>query len=142
MDMDKIAEQVAEEEAELLRLRAFYNEVGAAIANEGPHTIEHLLATARLGKETTVIGRSRLAQLHKAESDIARLPRTADGFPVICDGMTIFCPNGHEHKLTIPTGRLYCCKGECWSDGCQGDSGSGTGYSFDKCNHRMEGPKV
>lgn len=58
---------------EVNRLKDFYNEVSAALANEGPHTIEHLLATACLGKQTTVIGRARLKQLADAEQEVERL---------------------------------------------------------------------
>jgi hypothetical protein len=64
---------------------------------------------------------------------VARLPHTADGIPVICDGMTVYCPKGHAHQLPHASGRLYCCIGDCWSDGCQGDSGSGTYYPFAAC---------
>lgn len=73
------------------------------------------------------------ARVKRLEEIVARLPHTADGVPVIFDGMTLFCPKGHEHKMTHARNRLYCCTGECWSDGCQGDSGSGTGYPFEKC---------
>lgn len=71
IDFDKIAKELDDEAAELERLRNFHNEVCAAIANEGPHTVEHLLATAMLGKHTTVIGRSRLKQLQEAEERLA-----------------------------------------------------------------------
>ncbi len=61
--IDKIIAEVEAEASELKMLRNFYNEVGAAVANEGPHTVEHLLATSALGKQTTIIGRERLKAL-------------------------------------------------------------------------------
>lgn len=78
-------------------------------------------------------GASALWAMSDAMKLDARLPHTADHVPVICDGMSVFCPKGHENKLTHSTHHVYCTKDECWSDGCQGDSGSGTSYEFDEC---------
>lgn len=76
------------------------------------------------------------AQLAALTAELDRLPLTADGVRVICDGMEIACPKGHVHKLTHATSKLYCTKGDCWSDGCQGDSGSGTYYGLEECTGR------
>lgn len=50
-------------------------------------------------------------------------------------GAVVRCPNGHEQTY-MPCDRLsgsvYCTCGKCWSDGCQGDSGSGTHYDISK----------
>lgn len=66
-ERDRLRDANESLQARLRELESFHNEVGAAIANEGPHTIEHLLATASLGKCTTVIGRLRLKTLATAE---------------------------------------------------------------------------
>lgn len=67
---------------------------------------------------------------------VERLPHTADGVPVICDGMTVYCPRGHATTLQYATHHVYCCDGECWNSGCQGDSGGGTSYLFCECRAR------
>ena len=48
-------------------------------------------------------------------------------------GMEVFCPKGHRHVYRPSdrlSGRIYCTQGDCWDDGCQGDSGSGSYYDF------------
>jgi hypothetical protein len=53
--------------------------------------------------------------------------------PVI--GMRVRCPKGHDHvyhPADSLSGSIYCTTGECWSDGCQGDSGSGTRYGLEQ----------
>jgi hypothetical protein len=50
-------------------------------------------------------------------------------------GVTVRCPKGHEHTYRPSDhlgGGIYCVKGECWSEGCQGDSGSGTHYKVEE----------
>lgn len=78
---------------------------------------------------------AKIAQAYLAI--IARLPHTADGVPVICDGMTVYCPRGHSTTLSYPMSRVYCCEGDCWGDGCQSDSGSGTYYQFEQCRSAL-----
>jgi hypothetical protein len=69
-DIDRVIAQVEEEEAELQMLRNFRNEVQAALASEGPHNVEHLMAVSALGKQTTVIGRRRLEMLREVNADL------------------------------------------------------------------------
>lgn len=59
--------------SEIRRLRDFQNEVSAEIASEGPHTLEHLMATAMLGKHTAVVGRTRLRQLNEARAAVEKV---------------------------------------------------------------------
>mgnify|MGYP006921375653 CR=1 FL=1 len=70
---------------------------------------------------------------------VERLPKTKDGVPVIADDMTLYCPRGHEHKLTPADTRVYCLQGECWHKGCQGDSGSGTFWQYEQCTAILNG---
>ena len=78
------------------------------------------------------------AEIERLKAIVAKLPHTADGVAVL-PGVTILCPKGHPHEIR-PSGnfggRIYCCEGECWSDGCQGDSGSGTHYDAAQCTNR------
>lgn len=65
-------------------------------------------------------------------------PKTADGVPLKV-GLVVECPNGHDYTYSLHdrmSGRLYCCRGKCWSDGCQGDFGSGTHYEITDCRAR------
>lgn len=110
--------------------------------DELPEEIQSLIGQCEVGVNRFTNDQMSAA-LYFAEVQsriVARLPRTADGVPVVCDGMVVFCPKGHEHKLTTSVHRVYCCKGECWSDGCQGDSGSGTGYPFNQCRAAPPAP--
>lgn len=103
--------------------------------DELPQEIQSLIGQCEAGV-TKFTNDQMSTALHFAETManvVARLDHTFDGVPIICDGMVIYCPKGHGQRLTYNTGRLYCCRGECWSDGCQGDSGSGTVYPFNKC---------
>lgn len=59
--------------ARVHQLQRFQDEVQAAIASEGPHTIEHLLAVSRLGEATTVMGRKRVEKLHEAVAVATRM---------------------------------------------------------------------
>lgn len=65
---------------------------------------------------------------------VTSLPHTADRVPVVA-GIVVVCPKGHQHTIKPyeQTNRIYCCKGECWSSGCQSDSGSGTHYGIEQC---------
>lgn len=74
----------------------------------------------------------------KLEEIVARLPKSADGVPVICDGMVLYCPRGHATQLTYAAHNVYCCQGECFDTGCQGDSGRGTYYPFSVCRTTQE----
>lgn len=71
----------------------------------------------------------------KTVRGIEGLAKTADG-EYVRPGLKVRCPNGHSYtyRLSDPmSGRIYCVEGECWSDGCQGDSGSGTHWAANKC---------
>jgi hypothetical protein len=72
-------------------------------------------------------------ELQRLRDIVSRLPHTKDGVPVIGDGMILYCPRGHEKHIHRYAANLYCCQGECWDGGCQGDNGSGTAYSFSEC---------
>jgi hypothetical protein len=64
-----------------------------------------------------------------------RLPITKDGYPVV-PGTVLLCPKGHQHEVKMSCsfgGRIYCLKGDCYYEGCQGDSGSGTHYEANEC---------
>lgn len=63
------------------------------------------------------------------KSTEAQLP----GKPSVAIGVVVSCPKGHEYTYRPSdqlSGLIYCTSGECWSDGCQGDSGSGTYYNL------------
>lgn len=75
------------------------------------------------------------AELESLRAIVEKLPRTADGV-VVVPGVTFSCPKGHRHTIKGAdrfSGRIYCCEGECWDSGCQGDSGSGTHYMSEQC---------
>lgn len=56
---------------EIEREQRITSEVSDALMEDHQGDIEHMLAVGMLGKATTVIGKGRLEQLHKAESDLA-----------------------------------------------------------------------
>lgn len=61
---------------------------------------------------------------------LAAFPHTKDGV-YVTSKTELYCPRGHEcHNLAT---RAYCTAGECWDDGYQSDSGSGTTYKFEEC---------
>jgi regulator of replication initiation timing len=73
-----LAQLIAENERlkqERDQWRKELDNISAELANEGPHTLEHLMAVASLGKHTTVIGKARLKQLSTAEQDLAEYKR-------------------------------------------------------------------
>ena len=76
------------------------------------------------------------AENEQLRAIVERLPLTADGQRVTV-GITIYCPNGHPqqiHPSNPMSGRIYCLKGACRDEGCQGDSGSGTHYEAAQCH--------
>lgn len=79
-----------------------------------------------------------VARVRELEAILAKLPHTADGVPVV-GGETVYCPKGHPVKLFRPEHRIYCVDDECWSDGCQGDSGSGTYHPIFQCSMKGGG---
>lgn len=83
--------RVKERDAEIGRLKGeleieqlITSEVSNALMEDHQGNIEHMLAVGMLGKATTVIGRGRLEQLHKAESDLAAARESADSWKRNC----------------------------------------------------------
>lgn len=71
--MKWIFDRLAAAEQERDQWRKELDNISAELANEGPHTLEHLMVVASLGKHTTVIGRSRLDELHATEGELTAL---------------------------------------------------------------------
>lgn len=87
--------------------------------------------------------RETIGELLYLREIVAKLPHTRDG-AVVVPGVTLYCPNGHAIVIaphTQMSRRVYCCKGDCWSDGCQSDSGSGTHYAAAQCSATKEEPR-
>jgi hypothetical protein len=72
-----IVERIKSLQADRTALRAELDNVACQIGNEGPHTLEHVIACGMVGKFTTVIGRARLKQLGQVESRVESLTETA-----------------------------------------------------------------
>lgn len=72
-------------------------------------------------------------ELRRLRRIVAALPHTLDGVPAT-PGAIVMCPKGHRHELST-LGKVYCVQGDCYDDGCQGDSGSGTRYRIEQCKH-------
>ena len=79
-----------------------------------------------------------IIRLMRGEGDLSNnsyasvLLKQATGKIVVAIGNAVKCPHGHIHiyqPFDRLNGSIYCTEGECWSDGCQSDSGSGTSYT-------------
>jgi hypothetical protein len=78
------------------------------------------------------LNRTLEAELVTLRAIVEKSPKTADGV-VVTDDLVIFCPRGHANSDHHFHHQPYCRTGECWDDGCQSDSGSGTHYKYEKC---------
>lgn len=67
----------------------------------------------------------------KVRKVLGTLPVTKDNV-VVGEGAVVVGPCGHEIKVNVRP-HVWCGEGNCWSDGCQNDSGSGESYQISEC---------
>lgn len=67
----ELSQQLAALQGERDLLQKSLDEIAANVVEDGPKTLERLMALASLGKHTTLLGKARYAQLVEAEQQLA-----------------------------------------------------------------------
>ena len=77
------------------------------------------------------------AELTRLREVVEKLPKTADGVPVVPGATVYHCrdrlyPDGFYPILMRMSGP-YCCGESCWDEGCQSDHASGRHVDYAQC---------